>query len=96
MRETQITIPELALVAGTRVALGTGLGLLLANRLTEEQRKAVGWTLFGFGVLSTIPIAFEVLGGGRLSADAELPEGARHEWASESEEPMSQPAALAH
>ena len=46
MRETRITLPELILVAGTRVALGAGLGMLLADRLTLDQRRAVGWTLF--------------------------------------------------
>jgi hypothetical protein len=67
MRETRITLPELALIAGTRAALGAGLGLLLADRLAEDQRKAVGWTLLTIGALSTIPLALEVLGGGRLS-----------------------------
>jgi len=62
MRETQVTLPELALIAGTRVALGAGLGLLLADRLPDGQRRAVGWTLLLFGALSTIPLAFEVLG----------------------------------
>jgi hypothetical protein len=71
MRETRITLPELALVAGTRGAIGAGLGLLLADRLTGDQRKAVGWTLFLIGALSTIPLAIEVLGGHRLSAGAE-------------------------
>jgi len=71
MRATRITLPELALVAGTRAALGAGLGLLLADRLSPDTRRAVGWTLFLVGVLSTIPLAFEVLGGNRLSA----PEG---------------------
>ena len=70
MRETRITLPELALVAGTRAALGAGLALLLGDRLTPDQRRAVGWTLFLFGALTTIPIAFEVLGGRRLSASA--------------------------
>jgi hypothetical protein len=67
MKETQITLPELALVAGTRAALGAGIGLLLANRLSEEQRKAIGWTLFGVGVATTIPLVMEVLGGARLT-----------------------------
>jgi len=68
MRETRVTLPELALVAGTRVALGAGLGLLLAGRLSEEQRRAAGWALFLVGALTTVPLAFEILGGGRLSA----------------------------
>jgi hypothetical protein len=69
MRETRISLPELALVAGTRVALGAGLALLHADRFTEEQRKAVGWTLFAIGALSTIPLGMEVLGGHRLSGN---------------------------
>jgi hypothetical protein len=68
MRETRITVPELALIAGTRAALGAGLGLLLADRLSEEQRRAIGWTLFLVGALSTVPLALEVFGGDRLSA----------------------------
>jgi len=62
MRETQITLPELGLIAGTRAALGAGLGLLLSDRLTETQRRAVGWTLFIVGAFTTIPLAFEVFG----------------------------------
>ena len=74
MRETRITLPELVLVAGTRAALGAGLGLLLADRLSQEQRRAIGWTLFLVGALSTVPLAFEVFGGDRLSASAERQE----------------------
>jgi hypothetical protein len=62
MKEAQVTLPELALIGGTRVALGVGLGLLLADRFLPEQRRAVGWTLFLVGALSTVPLAFEVLG----------------------------------
>ena len=67
MREAQVTLPELALIAGTRVALGAGLGLLLADRLPQAQRRAVGWTLFLMGALTTIPLAFEVLGKPRAA-----------------------------
>jgi hypothetical protein len=62
MREAQLTLPELAMIAGTRAALGAGLGLLLADRLPEGQRKAVGWTLFLIGAITTVPLALEVLG----------------------------------
>jgi len=68
MRETRITLPELALIAGTRAMLGAGVGLLLADRLSDAQRKAAGWTLLLVGALTTVPLAFEVLGAGR-SAD---------------------------
>jgi uncharacterized membrane protein YfcA len=64
MKEKRVTLPELVLVAGTRAMLGAGLGLLLADRLNEDQRKAVGWTLVAVGALTTIPLAVEVLGKG--------------------------------
>jgi hypothetical protein len=57
-----ITVPEVALVAGTRAALGMGLGFLLVDRLTPESRKAAGWALVAVGALTTIPLAMEILG----------------------------------
>ena len=65
MTQRTITLPLLGLIAGTRVALGAGIALLLADRMTAEQRRAVGWTLTAVGALSTIPLAAQVLGGGR-------------------------------
>lgn len=62
MTDVQLTLPELVLLVGTRAALGVGLGLLLANRLPEGQRKAVGWSLVLIGAATTIPLAFEVAG----------------------------------
>jgi len=71
MKETTVTLPELALIAGTRAAGGAGLGLLLANRLSESQRRAVGWTLLLVGVLSTVPLALEVFGKRRIISSGE-------------------------
>ena len=62
MREVVVTVPELALLVGTRAALGAGLGLLLAGRLTGNVRKAVGLTLLMVGAVTTVPLAFEMLG----------------------------------
>jgi hypothetical protein len=62
MKTKSFTIPELILLAGTRVALGAGVGLLLSGRLNRDQRKAAGWALFAVGALSTVPIAMEVAG----------------------------------
>lgn len=61
MKETRISIPELALIAGTRAALGAGVALILGERLTKEQKKAVGWTLFLVGVATTVPILAGVI-----------------------------------
>lgn len=62
MKHVELTLPELALIAGTRGMLGIGVGLLISDRLSNDQRKTVGWTLFAIGALSTIPLAFEVFG----------------------------------
>ncbi|KAF0220474.1 MAG: hypothetical protein FD174_1128 [Geobacteraceae bacterium] len=62
MKEAKLTLPELALIAGTRGALGAGIALLLADKLSREERKAVGWTLFLVGAISTIPLARNVMG----------------------------------
>jgi hypothetical protein len=60
MKSTEITLPELALIAGTRGMLGAGAALLVSSKLNNDQRKAVGWTLFLIGLISTIPLAIDV------------------------------------
>ena len=57
----RISLPELALIAGTRGMLGMGIGLLVADRMKPEERRAVGLTLVAVGVLTTIPLAADVL-----------------------------------
>jgi hypothetical protein len=80
MRSTRVTLPELGLIAGTRGLLGFGIGLLLSSRFSEEQRKAIGWTAFLVGAVSTIPLAIEVLGRPHLMRHpAELRPGEREE-----------------
>ncbi len=60
MERTPLSLPEISLIAGTRAALGAGVALLLADRLTSEQRRAVGWTLLGIGAITTAPIAVQL------------------------------------
>lgn len=62
MKDIRISMPELALIVGTRAALGAGLSLLVGDMLTKEQKKAVGWTLFIVGAVTTVPILAEVIG----------------------------------
>lgn len=60
MKTVRLTFPELMLLVGTRVLAGAGLALLLADKLDHKQRRAVGWTLFGVGALTTLPLLREV------------------------------------
>ncbi len=67
MWEKSFTIPEIAFIAGTRIALGAGLGLLLAGKLSHDTRKGAGWALLAVGVLTSIPLAIGVVNKPRLA-----------------------------
>jgi hypothetical protein len=59
--ERRLSMTEIALIAGTRVALGIGIGLILSARLNNDERRAAGIALAIVGGLSTIPLAIGVL-----------------------------------
>ena len=65
-----VTVPQIALIAATRGAIGFGAGLLLADKFRQSKRKALGWSLFLSGLASTIPIAMHLFR--HKSADATL------------------------
>lgn len=67
MKKRGFTLPEIGFLAATRGALGIGIGLLIADKFTAEDRRRAGWTLFSFGALSTIPLIFDILGKQELS-----------------------------
>ena len=62
MQTHPVTLPEMALVAMTRGMAGAGVGLLLAERVPVQARRAVGWTLLAVGAATTIPILLSFLG----------------------------------
>ena len=68
IEEKSVTVPEIALIAATRVAIGFGAGLLLADKFRRERRKVLGWSLFLSGLASTIPIAMHLFGKKETSA----------------------------
>ncbi|PYS52190.1 MAG: hypothetical protein DMF68_02285 [Acidobacteria bacterium] len=61
MRKSELSIPEIMLIGGTRGLLGAGIALLLADKIGTSERKSVGWTLFLIGAISTIPLAMNIL-----------------------------------
>ncbi len=60
MFKTELPLPELALLVGTRGLLGAGLGLLLAEKVNADQRRAVGCALVAIGVVTTVPLVLMV------------------------------------
>jgi hypothetical protein len=70
MRRTNLTVPELVLLVGTRVAAGVGVGLLISEKLDHSARRAAGVALVAVGVLTTIPLMVEVFGS-RVEGDVE-------------------------
>jgi hypothetical protein len=62
MREIPLTFPEIGLINGTRFVIGTGLGLLLAEKMDRNTRKAVGISLLAAGILFSIPAGMSFLG----------------------------------
>jgi hypothetical protein len=68
MRTFDVSLPEVAFIAGTRGLLGAGIGLLAAEYFNSaDTRRAVGWTLLAIGALTTVPIALTVISRRRLT-----------------------------
>ena len=61
MIERNITLPDLILWTGTRIALGTGIGLLISRGLSRDAMKAAGLALTVVGGLTTIPLAIAIM-----------------------------------
>jgi hypothetical protein len=70
MIERKVTLPDLILWTGTRVALGTGVGMLISSRLSRDAMKAAGLALAVVGGLTTIPLAISIMGKKNLNRHA--------------------------
>jgi len=66
----ELTVPDVLLLAGTRVALGAGIGLLVGDKLPRDARRGAGWALAAVGALTTIPLVMRVFGKSPCVEDA--------------------------
>lgn len=73
MFQRTLTAPEIGLIAGTRMAFGIGVGLLISSRLSRDQCRAAGWALAVVGGLTTIPLMAQVITGKRDRARELMP-----------------------
>jgi len=67
MIEKNITLPEMVLWTGTRVALGAGIGMLISRRLSKDAMKAAGLALTVVAGFTTIPLAISIMGKKNLT-----------------------------
>jgi hypothetical protein len=59
-KKVTMPVPEIVLIALTRVVLGIGVGLLVSNALKRDARRATGLALFAVGVITTVPLALRL------------------------------------
>jgi hypothetical protein len=71
MRQTTLRATDLMLLIGTRVALGVGIGLLLATRLNDRARRGAGVALLAVGALTTVPMALNIRAGSQRRLESE-------------------------
>ena len=67
MIERNVTLPEMILWTGTRVALGAGIGMLISRGLSRDVMKAAGLALTVVGGFTTIPLAISIMGKKKLT-----------------------------
>jgi hypothetical protein len=69
MNNLVLNFPTFGFVVATRAMLGVGIGLLLAEKIPADRRRAIGMTLVGIGVATTIPAAVAVARSRRLEPE---------------------------
>jgi ABC-type proline/glycine betaine transport system permease subunit len=62
MKEVPVTLAEIGMINSTRFVIGTGVGLVLAEHMDRNTRKAVSISLLVTGILFSIPIGLSFLG----------------------------------
>jgi hypothetical protein len=65
-----LTAPMFGFIVATRAALAFGMGLLVADRMPEARRRALGLTLVVIGAATTFP-ALQALRASRRESTSE-------------------------
>ena len=55
MKELTLRMPMFGFIVSTRAAMAFGIGLLVAQRIPERRRKAIGTALVALGAITTVP-----------------------------------------
>ena len=63
MKQLVLNFQTFGLAVATRAALGAGVGMLLADRIPRDRRRAIGLALIGIGAATTIPVVRAVRRG---------------------------------
>jgi hypothetical protein len=61
MKHATLPLPEIGIIAATRGMLAAGAALLIADKIPMERRKKIAWPLIAVGVISTIPLAIDLI-----------------------------------
>lgn len=59
--ERKITVPDMIMWTATRIALGTGIGMLVGRNLSKDALKTTGIALTAVGAFTTIPLMISML-----------------------------------
>jgi hypothetical protein len=78
MNQIVLKIPNFAFIIATRAALGAGVGLLIANKLSRSQRTTIGKALITIGAATTVPALLFIRRGAHRSHH-ELKPGVRQD-----------------
>lgn len=71
MRQASLPLPEIGAIAATRMLLGAGVGLLVADRLGAERRQRIAWPMVAIGAAATIPLLWDLMRRTLHEADLE-------------------------
>ena len=72
MKQVALNLPTFGLVVATRAALAAGIALLVSDKLSAPQRRAIGTALVAIGATTTVPAVVAVVRSVRASSRAAI------------------------